>query len=84
LYFVLCGNAVKIGRASDVKKRLDNMQANNPVELNCVCRLPNRGHEEKGWHQRFVHLLIRGEWYRWVPELAAAIAKAREQYGDAL
>lgn len=80
LYFIQCGDAVKIGRAKDVWVRLANMQANNPVELNCLCRLPNRGWEERQWHERFAHLLIRGEWYRWVPEIAKAIAKARLPY----
>lgn len=77
LYFIRAGDAVKIGRASDVWKRLANMQANNHLELNCICRLSGRGHEERGWQSYFKTHHIRGEWFQWTPALAAAIELAR-------
>jgi hypothetical protein len=77
LYFIRAADAVKIGRTVDVWNRLKKMQADNAAELECVCRLPNKGREEKDWHERFAHLRIRGEWFRWVPEIAKAIAETR-------
>jgi hypothetical protein len=80
LYFIRAADAVKIGRTVDVWNRLKKMQADNPVGLECVCRLPNKGREERDWHGRFAHLRIRGEWFQWVPEIAEAIAKARSEF----
>jgi hypothetical protein len=78
LYFFRAGDAVKIGRAGDVFKRMVNTQANNHLELDCVCRLPRRGYEEHQWHAYFRDVWIRGEWFDWIPEIAAAIELARK------
>jgi hypothetical protein len=78
LYFVRCRDAVKIGRATDVFPRLVQIQAHNPVDVDCLCRLPGRGFEERQWHAYFRDLWIRGEWFEWVPELAAAVELARK------
>jgi hypothetical protein len=77
LYFIRCRDAVKIGRATEVFSRLVQIQTSNPVDVDCVCRLPGRGFEERQWHAYFRDLWIRGEWFEWVPELAAAVAVAR-------
>lgn len=78
LYFIRAGNFVKIGRAADVWKRMTNMQANNPVELDCIGHLRGRGHEERAWQAYFRDFWIRGEWFEWSLHLADAIADARE------
>jgi hypothetical protein len=77
LYFIRAGNAVKIGRAANVFERMVNMQANNHLELDCICRLPRRGFEERHWQSFFRDSWIRGEWFEWTPELADAIGLAR-------
>ena len=77
LYFIQCGEAVKIGRARDIAARLANMQANNPQPLDCLCSLTGRGHEERHWQAMFATDLIRGEWFAWTPRLAKAIDEAR-------
>lgn len=77
LYFARCGDAVKIGRARNVVARMANMQVNSPHEVDCLCSLTGRGHEEKEWHAMFAADLIRGEWFTWTPRLAKAIDDAR-------
>lgn len=78
LYFIRAGDAVKIGRAVDVWRRMGNMQSNNHEELDCICRLPGRGHEERQWQAHFRDHWIRGEWFEWTEELAEAIELANQ------
>ena len=85
LYFVRAGDVVKIGRAKCSWKRLASMQADNHLELNCICVLEGRGHEERAWHAYFRSVRVRGEWFEWVPEMAAAITLAKQDkrwWGD--
>jgi hypothetical protein len=77
LYFIRAGDAVKIGRAVDVWTRMANMQVNNHLELDCICRLRGRGHEERAWHSFFRTHHIRGEWFQWTPAMAEAVRLAR-------
>lgn len=78
LYFIRAGAAVKIGRAADVFRRMANMQANNHLELDCICKLRGRGHEEVAWQAYFHDHWIRGEWFEWSEHIAEAIELARE------
>lgn len=78
LYFIRAGDAVKIGRAADVFRRMVNMQTNNHLELDCVCRLRGRGHEEHAWHVYFQAHHIRGDWFWWMPDIERAIGLARK------
>jgi hypothetical protein len=77
LYFIRCGDAVKIGRTTNIVQRLANMQVNNPHEIDCLLLLKGQGKEEGRWHKRFKHHRVRGEWFRWAPDLEAARAKDR-------
>jgi hypothetical protein len=78
LYFIRCGNAVKIGHTANIVQRLANMQVNTPHELDCLLLLKGQGHEERQWHERFRADQIRGEWFRWTVELERAVLDARE------
>ncbi len=78
LYFIRAGDAVKIGRTRDVAARVRNIQANNHEEVDCLVVLKGRGHEEKVWHQQFRDGHIRGEWFRWSPEIELAVNEARQ------
>lgn len=78
LYFIQCGDAVKIGRTTNIVNRLGNMQVNSPHEINCLLLLKGRGREERDWHQRFAGERIRGEWFRLSPDLERTIAEERQ------
>jgi hypothetical protein len=47
LYFIRCGDAVKIGRTTNIVQRLANMQVNNPHEIDCLLLLKGQGKEEE-------------------------------------
>lgn len=80
LYFIRAGcRAVKIGRTVNIVNRLGKMQADNHEELDCLLVLRGQGHLEADWHRRFKGFHIRGEWFRWTPELHAAIVDARNE-----
>jgi hypothetical protein len=71
VYFVQDGDAIKIGRASDVKRRLSSMQTSNsrPLTLLKVVRAVDC--DELDLHKRFEHLRIppTREWFRMTEEL---------------
>lgn len=66
IYFVRAGqtNTVKIGYATDVEKRLSNLQCASHHELRLIGHLPGSRDDEAGWHQRFAKERIRGEWFK--------------------
>lgn len=76
IYFVLnthC-SAVKIGRAKDVDKRLKSLQSASPVRLKVLKIIDTKAGKEaknleKSLHERFAHLRLTGEWFRYEDEL---------------
>lgn len=77
LYFMRTAeNHVKIGRAGNVDKRISQIQIGCPHEIVEVLSLEGRGHEEKQWHETFAAQRLRGEWFRWTPELEKAVKRA--------
>ena len=78
LYFIRCGDAVKIGRTTNIVERLRNMQVNSPHEIDCLLLLRGQGKHEAACHKRFAAYRVRGEWFRLSDELNSAIVEARE------
>lgn len=64
-------NALKIGRAKDVEKRLRDIQAMCPVEVRLVRTLDLPVQAEWWLHARYDHLRLYGEWFRFVDEMLA-------------
>lgn len=61
---------VKIGHAANPWARMSELQAGNPRELRIVALLPPGGEtEERAMHRRFYEDRVRGEWFRWSPDL---------------
>lgn len=56
-------NAVKIGVAGDVRRRLCKMQSDSPCELTVLCTLEGGEDEERELHRQFRALRLRGEWF---------------------
>ncbi len=53
----------KIGRSSDVDKRLRQLQTGSPYPLRVVLVLEDMGGLEKGLHQRLADFKSQGEWF---------------------
>ena len=72
VYFIRCGQrrgAIKIGHASNVERRLLELQVGNPEKLHVLATIPieskKQAHNIERWmHYRFKRLHIRGEWFR--------------------
>lgn len=64
---------VKIGHALDVEKRLSGLQTSCADAL-YVMRLIDGGEPTERWlHRRFAAAHIRGEWFRFVPDMLAVV-----------
>lgn len=79
IYFIADGEAIKIGHAMDLKRRLQELQTSHYRDLKIICDLPGTEVDESYFHLRFRHLRIRGEWFRAEPELLAFIEELREE-----
>lgn len=69
VYFISNGAYVKIGVASNPKKRLKALQTGNPHKLELL-RVIKGGHaEEAALHAHFAHLRVNGEWFKYHSEM---------------
>lgn len=73
LYFIRCGDTVKIGRATYPEMRLTELQTGAPGRLYLLAHFPNMGHKEKECHKRLAHLRVHGEWFWHTEEIDALI-----------
>jgi hypothetical protein len=75
VYIVECGGAYKIGMATDVEKRLSQIQTNNPREAHLVAKVgvenASTGHVEKALHMYYEPVRMKGEWFDLPPREAA-------------
>ena len=72
----------KVGVTSNVSRRFHQLQTDNPDELKLVGYI--QGDYEKELHEKFVHLHIRGEWFRATPELLAEFSEASNRINPEL
>lgn len=64
IYFVTDGEAIKIGFAGNVRKRIANLQISHHFPLFLLGSIPATRHEESVIHRRFVQHRLRGEWFK--------------------
>ncbi len=86
VYFIVeHPDRVKIGKSGDPRLRCTNLQTGNSADLDLVHVIyePDGGLRhalEKGLQQRFRHLGVGGEWFRWPGELSDYVSTScREQ-----
>lgn len=74
LYFIRCGDQIKIGRSVNVQKRLQALitSAGRPMQL--LATISNGGDREPDFHRQFRDSRLRGEWFRVTPALLDEIA----------
>lgn len=68
-YFIRVGDAIKIGFASNYKKRIASLQTSHEKPLEVLAVVPASTADEYKTHQLFARLRIRGEWFRADQEL---------------
>jgi hypothetical protein len=87
IYFILNqdSNAIKIGRAKNLEKRLKTLQTSSPARLQLVkfiqvnC-LDEAEALEKFLHNQFNALKLTGEWFRAEAELLEYIQNIKENH----
>lgn len=61
VYFIQCGDYVKVGCSKKPERRLKDLQSANPYP--CTLLKVDRDFNEKYWHERLKKYHHRGEWY---------------------
>lgn len=70
VYFARVGDAVKIGWAVDVERRVALLQCGHPEPMAVVRVVDGDRGLEAAFHRHFHPLRIRGEWFRWTEDMA--------------
>lgn len=63
VYFIKCKQYVKIGHASDVSKRLSELQIGCPFPLKLMAVIPGDRRLERAFHEALHAWRVRGEWF---------------------
>lgn len=72
---------IKVGRSSDVHRRLQNLQTGSPYRLRIILHVPDQGIREREIHQR-----MRGRGTRWDGEWfeEGALSELPDEYYERL
>lgn len=81
VYFVECGEYLKIGLTNDLQGRMRGLQVGNPTKIKLVGWLSGGRMLEGGLHRRFAHLHCSGEWFRYDTDLRS-YCKEKELRGE--
>lgn len=73
LYVFKCGPYIKIGRSTDPKIRLKQIQTSQPEPVEFVAASPIHASVEPLIHERLKHLRLLGEWYPMHDDVLAVI-----------
>jgi hypothetical protein len=80
LYFIKCGDAVKIGVSDNPEDRLDTLSTGSPEKLVILDALEMMGDHEAECHRRLRHLRINREWFRYTNEIDELIMELKRDY----
>lgn len=75
LYFVQQGTSIKIGRASDVNRRLEELQTASPGPLQLLVAVAAHCSLEGEFLKRFEPYRLNGEWFIYGPEIAKVVRR---------
>lgn len=78
VYFIQCGDFVKIGISACAESRITNLQTSTPYDLEILYAFPGTGFDERELHKRFKHLRHRNEWFRLTDEIHDFIAEHKK------
>ena len=81
VYFIRCGEYVKIGYSINPLQRLTDLQTGMPYRLEILASEWGTPADEKFYHTKFKHLRHVGEWFRMTDELSAFIATLTQWAG---
>lgn len=73
IYFIQCGEQVKVGVSHNPQIRLKHLQAHSPFPLTLIGSILAEEYLEATIHRRFAHCRLHHEWFRLEPDLRAFI-----------
>lgn len=79
IYFIECGEFIKIGFTYSLDQRIRAMQSSNPFDLKILHKMRGTIGREAEILAKFKDLRHRGEWFRKTPELLAFIEKLKRR-----
>lgn len=80
VYFIKCGNNIKIGKSIDPWKRLTSLQTGNPESLEILAIAPGGTEFEAGLHIAFGDEAGRGEWFSASDKLLSFVETMRQTF----
>lgn len=80
VYFIECGGRIKIGRTTDVTRRVREMSTFTHDPVNLLAAVPAHASLEPLIHDRFAAARVKGEWYDLTPPLENFIAYMQQNY----
>ncbi len=78
VYFLEMGEFIKIGRSSDIRRRIQSFEGFLPLPTKLLHQIPGTCDTETDLHRKFKHLRTKGEWFRATDELRGFIASLIE------
>jgi hypothetical protein len=76
VYFVQAtSGAIKIGLATDVKRRLATLQTSHPEKLSLLATRLGGRVRERAYHAKFAEHRLHGEWFAPHPDILAEIER---------
>ncbi len=64
LYFIRCGEYIKIGCTENVEQRFKHLQNSNPNKIELIKVLIDKGYLESAYHALYKEYRIHGEWFK--------------------
>lgn len=75
VYFVRCGDTVKIGTTRDVQKRIAALQTSSATKLVLIKKIEGGRDVEAEMHARFTAHRLNGEWFKIAGDLAVFVSR---------
>lgn len=75
VYFIECGDAIKIGRSRDVSCRAQSLGTGASRELRVLGTVPGGAAVEASFHRAWHSIHIHGEWFKKCPDLLSYIRR---------
>ena len=69
IYFIQCGEAVKIGISVKPYERIANLSSANHQKMELLATMDGGRKEEKAMHAKFASYRIKSEWFRYSAEI---------------
>ncbi len=63
LYFIRCGDYIKIGSTNNVERRIKDLTNSNPYPVELIKVILDQGHLESIYHEQYKDKRIHGEWF---------------------